>query len=151
MAKLEDLLTFVEKITAEGPIPEDHSAVAGRMILFNLVKSDEGAELLEDIFGLPFVRRDPALYRNLSMVCNILAHILEHGMPEDVVEYYSNCSENILTDMQTAVKLIEDECAKAGLTDPDRIAELKEASGIDVEHIDRLFTGWEPLENVHVV
>ncbi len=151
MAKLEDLLTFVEKITAEGPIPEDHSAVAGRMILFNLIKSEEGSELLEDIFGLPFIQRDPGIYRNLSMVCNVLAYILEHGMPENVVEYYSNCAENILTDMHSAVKLIEDECAKMGVVDPERLAAMKEASGIDVDHIDRLFTGWEPLENVHVV
>lgn len=151
MPNMEEFLTYIQKITEDGPIPEDHSAVAGRMILFNLMKSEDGADLMEDVFGLPFIRRDLDLYNHMSLVCNTMAWILEHGMPEDVLERYNNCSKAILDDLNQAVEIIKDECTKRGLTDPEMIADIQRKSGLDIEYIDRIFSGWEPLDNVHVV
>ncbi len=150
MADMEQFLEHVELLMQDGPIPENHSAVAGRMILFNLIKSDGGSEMMEDVFGLPFIRKDHDLYRNLSQVCNILAYILEHGMPEDILDYYSNCSERIVEDLKVAIQLIDDECKARGMTDLEQIEEIKKSSGVDVDYIDHIFTNWEPLENVHV-
>ncbi len=143
---LENLMKFIQMSQAPGPVPDDHTCIGGRILLYNLVSSDEGKDMLEQVFGMPFIQQDPHLFQLLNLVCAVLGFVHEQGMP-DLTEHYFNCSEDILTNLQETVDGLADKIKKSPIP-ADKATEIIEQAQLDLDRVRELYTPWEPVNGL---